>query len=98
MKKLLLSLLLLAGVAHADNEFRFTPNNAGGYIFFTTSPCVYLSTNERIPNSFYVYSTNSSGIKSSDGCYKYIQPFYMIEWNGGNKTVVDSTKTEAINK
>lgn len=98
MKKLLLSLLLVAGVAHADNEFRFTPNNAGGYIFFTTSNCIYLNTGERVPNQYYVYSTNKTGVKSVDGCYSYNAPFYFIEWNGGGKTTIDANTTQPINK
>lgn len=97
MKKLLLSLLLVAGVANADNEFRYTPNNGGGYMFFTTSYCVYTSTQERIPNKFYVYSTNSNGAKLVDGCYEYKAPFYVIEWNGGGRTTVAASTTSPIN-
>ena len=97
MKKLLLSLLLVAGVAHADNEFRYTPNNGGGYIFFTTSYCVYVNTGERIPNKFYVYTTNSNGVKTSDGCYAYKAPFYIIDWNSGGKTSINASSTSPIN-
>lgn len=98
MKKLLLSLLLVAGIAHADNEFRYTPNNGGGYIFFTYSFCVYVNTQERIPNKFYVYTTNSNGVKTSDGCYEYKAPFYIIDWNSGGKTTVNSNSTWEINQ
>lgn len=97
MKKLLLSLLLVAGVANAENEFRYTPNNANGYMFFTTSYCVYVNTQERIPNKFYVYSTNSNGVKISDGCYEYKAPFYVIDWNGGGRTNVAANTTSPIN-
>ena len=94
MKKLLVSLLLcLSAHANANNEFRYIPNNAGGNIFFTLSYCVYLNTQERVPNSFYVYTTNSNGAKTSDGCYVYNYPFYMIEWNGGGRTSIEVDKT-----
>ena len=94
MKKLLVSLLLcLSAHANANNEFRYIPNNAGGNIFFTLSYCVYLNTQERVPNSFYVYTTNSNGAKTSDGCYVYKYPFYMIEWNGGGRTSIEVDKT-----
>ena len=97
MKKLLLGLLLCAGIAHADNEFRYTPNNGGGYIFFTTSYCVYLETQQRIPNKFYVYTTNSNGVKTSDGCYEYKAPFYVIDWNSGGRTSINVNTVESLN-
>lgn len=99
MKKMLVSLALLSAVTSvkADNEFRYTPNNAGGYMFFTTSYCVYTSTQERIPNKFYVYSTNSNGVKTSDGCYEYKAPFYVIDWNGGGRTNIATSATAPIN-
>lgn len=93
MKKLLLGLLLVAGVVHANNEFRYTPNNAGGFIFFTYSPCVYVRSEERIPNKFYVYSTNSNGVRISDGCYEYKPPFYVIDWNSGSRTNISVEST-----
>lgn len=97
MKKLLVSLLLVAGVAQADNEFRYTPNNAGGYIFFTYSNCVYVNTQEHIPGKFYVYSTNSNGQRMSDGCYAYKAPFYVIDWNSGGRTNINASSTMEIN-
>jgi hypothetical protein len=89
MKKLLASLLLIAGVAQADNEMTWTPNKAGGSMFFTYTECVYLSTGVRVPDSFYVYSTSDTGIKIADGCYKYKHPFYLIEWNKGGNTNIN---------
>lgn len=89
MNKLLLGLLLVAGVAQADNEMAFTTNKAGGYMFFTFSECVYLNSGNRVPDSYYVYSTSDSGIKIADGCYKYKYPFYMIEWNKGGTTNIN---------
>lgn len=98
MKKFLLALLLASSLtAHADNEFRYTANNGGGYIFFTTSYCVYLSTQERVPGKFYVYTTNSNGVKTSDGCYAYKAPFYIIDWNSGGKTSIAVSSTSPIN-
>mgnify|MGYP006304210771 CR=1 FL=1 len=98
MKKIIFAtLMLLASISHADNEFRFTPNNAGGYIFFTYSYCVYVNTQERIPNNFYVYSTNKTGQKIIDGCYTFKSPFYLIEWNGGGRTSIEVSTTEKLN-
>lgn len=88
-KSLLLSLLILAGAAHADNEMAFTTNKAGGYMFFTYSNCVYVESGVRVPDSYYVYSTSSTGIKIADGCYRYKNPFYMIEWNKGGTTNIN---------
>ncbi len=98
MKKLLFAaLMLLTGISHADNEFRFTPNKAGGYIFFTYSACVYVSTQERIPNKYYVYSTDKTGAKMLDGCYTFKSPFYLIEWNSGGSTSIEASTTEKLN-
>lgn len=97
MKKLLLGLLFLANIAHAENEFRYAPNNAGGNIFFTYSSCVWVNTGEKIPNKYYVYTTNSSGVKTSDGCYEYKAPFYVIDWNSGGRTNINSNSTYPIN-
>jgi hypothetical protein len=72
------------------------PNKAGGYIFFTTTYCVWKSTGERVPNQFYVYSTNNSGVTIVDGCYEYKAPFYVITWNGGGGTTINSNSTESI--
>lgn len=100
MKKILVSLLLClsAHAANADNEFRYTPNNAGGYIFFTYSYCVYKETGERISDkTFYVYSTNSSGQRIQDGCYTFKHPFYVIDWNSGGRTNIVASGTLVIN-
>lgn len=75
--------------ARADNEMAWTPNNAGGSIFFTFSQCVYVNTGERVPDSFYVYSTNKTGAKIIDGCYRYKDPFYLIQWNKGGNTNIN---------
>ena len=98
MNKLLLALLLVAGAAQADNEMAYTTNNAGGYMFFTYSECVYLNTGNRVPDSFYVYSTNSSGQKIADGCYKYKYPFYLIEWNNGGSTNINVNTVKSLLK
>ena len=99
MKKILVSLALLSAltVVKADNEFRYTPNDAGGYIFFTYSDCVYVNTGEKIPKKFYVYTTNANGVKTSDGCYEYKSPFYVIDWNSGRKTNIAVSATSPIN-
>lgn len=88
-KHLALGLILMAGIAHADNEMAYTGNKAGGSIFFTYSSCVYVATQQRIPDNYYVYSTDSSGNKGLDGCYSYKHPFYFVEWNNGKKLSVN---------
>lgn len=75
--------------AKAANEMAYTNNNAGGNIMFTYSPCVYVNTQQRVPDQFYVYSTYSNGTKGLDGCYYYKYPFYFVEWNGGGKLSVN---------
>lgn len=90
MKKLIAaSLIAVSSLAVADNEMAYTPNNGGGYIMFTYSPCVYVNSGVRVPDQFYVYSTYSNGTKSTDGCYYYKYPFYFIQWNSGNKTSIN---------
>ena len=95
-KHLAVGLFLLAGVAHADNEMAWTPNKAGGSMFFTYSPCVYVSSGERLPDQYYVYSTNTSGVKIADGCYKYKYPFYLIQWNNGGTTNINVNNVNAL--
>jgi len=89
LRKTLISLALVSSIAHADNEMAFIPNSAGGNIFFTFSDCVYVDSGQRIPNKFYVYSTNKSGSRGLDGCYEYRHPFYIIQWNSGGRTSVN---------
>ena len=89
MKKLLLSLMFISGLAQADNEMAYTQNKLGGQIFFTYSDCVYLNTGAKVPNQFYVYSTDTGGNKVVDGCYEYKYPFYFVEWNKGGKLSVN---------
>lgn len=88
-KTLIMALLVLAGAAQADNEMAWTPNKAGGSMFFTYTDCVYVSTGVKVPESFYVYSTDTTGTKIADGCYKYKYPFYLIEWNKGGTTNIN---------
>lgn len=96
LRKTLLALALVSSVAHADNEMAYISNNAGGNIFFTFSDCVYVESNQRIPNKYYVYSTNKSGIKGSDGCYEYRYPFYIIQWNSGGRTNINVNDVSLI--
>ena len=95
-KNLLMALLLVAGAAQADNEMAFTTNRAGGYMFFTYSNCVYVESQVRVPDSYYVYSTSDTGTKIADGCYKYKNPFYMIEWNKGGTTNINVNNVKPI--
>ena len=95
MKYLKISVVLFFAVftsmkyAKADNEMAYTTNRAGGNMFFTYSPCVYIATGERVADQYYVYSTDKTGQKITDGCYSYKYPFYMIQWNGkgGNTNI-----------
>ena len=84
--------------ARADNEMAYTVNKANGYMFFTYSPCVYINTGERVADSYYVYSTNSGGVKIADGCYRYKYPFYMIEWNKGGNTNINVNTVTTMTK
>lgn len=97
-KKTAIALMLMAGVAQAENEMAFIPNTGGGYIFFTYSDCVYVSTNQRVPDKFYVYSTNKNGGRISDGCYEYRYPFYIINWNSGSRTNVNVSDVTIMGK
>jgi hypothetical protein len=98
MKKLFFALALLSSVAYADNEMAYTTNKAGGYMFFTYTYCVYTNTGERVPDSFYVYSTDKSGQKLIDGCYRYKYPFYLIEWNKGGNTNINVNSVTSLAK
>lgn len=94
MKKLLCVVGFILGIAFyqyakADNEFAYANNNANGFMFFTYSNCVYKNSGERIPDNFYVYSTDANGNKLADGCYSYKYPFYFVTWNGGGNITVN---------
>lgn len=65
-------------------------------MFFTYSTCVYVESQVRVPDSFYVYSTDSTGTKIADGCYKFKSPFYMIEWNKGGNTNINVNTVKVI--
>ena len=96
LSKLLAGLLLTCSIAYGSNEMAYTTNEAGGFIMFTYSNCVYVNTQQRVPDQYYVYSTYSNGTKGLDGCYYYKYPFYFIEWNGGSKTSVNVNTVKPI--
>lgn len=98
IKHLFLSTLLIANIANADNEMAYTANKAGGSIFFTYSQCVYVSNQQRIPDKYYVYSTDSAGNKGLDGCYSYKYPFYFVDWNSGSKLSVNVNSVIPLTK
>lgn len=98
IKHLMLATALIAGTAHSANEMAYTPNKAGGSIFFTYTPCVYVSSGQRVPDQYYVYSTDSGGNKGLDGCYYYKYPFYFVEWNGGGRLSVNVNSITPLNK
>jgi hypothetical protein len=95
-KTLMMALLVMAGAVQADNEMAYTTNKAGGYMFFTFSTCVYVETQVRVPDQFYVYSTDGTGTKIADGCYKFKHPFYLIEWNKGGTTNINVNTVKAL--
>lgn len=97
-KTLMMALLVLAGAAQADNEMAWTQNNAGGYMFFTFSQCVYVESGVQVPDSYYVYSTSNTGTKIADGCYKYKHPFYLVQWNKGGTTNVNVNTVKSLIK
>ena len=97
-KSLLVALFMVAGMAQASEEMAYTPNKLGGQIFFTYTNCVYLQTGARVPNQFYVYSTDNAGNKVVDGCYEYKYPFYFVEWNKGGRLSVNVNSVTAIYK
>lgn len=88
-KTLMMALMVLAGAAQAGEEMAYTANKLGGSIFFTYTPCVYVATQQRVPDQFYVYSTDTAGNKVIDGCYAYKYPFYFVEWNKGGRLSVN---------
>lgn len=99
MKKLIAVVSLLFSLsAVASNEMAYTYNKLGGMIFFTFSECVYLNTGNRVPNQFYVYSTDTAGNKLIDGCYEYKYPFYFIEWNKGGRLSVNVNTVTPLTK
>lgn len=94
MKKIIFAILALTSLsAIAYDEMAYTTNNAGGYMFFTYSYCVYKGTNNRVPNKFFMYSTDSNGQRVQEGCYEYKPPFYLIDWNSGGSTAVKISNT-----
>lgn len=99
MKKLIATVFLLFSMsAFSANEMAFSYNKLGGMIFFTFTECVYLNTGNRVPNNYYVYSTDTGGNKLVDGCYEYKYPFYFIEWNGGGRLSVNVNTVTPLKK
>lgn len=98
MRKLIFGLMLVSGIASAENEMAYTTNRAGGYMFFTFSQCVYVQSNEQVPDQYYVYSTTDTGTKIADGCYKYKHPFYLITWNKGGTTNINVNTVKTLTK
>lgn len=91
-------MLCSATLAHADNELAYTQNKLGGNMFFTYSQCVYVQSQQPIPNNYYVYSTDSLGNKIVDGCYEYKYPFYFVNWNKGGRLSVNINSVTSLLK
>lgn len=99
MKKLIGAFFALISLsAIASNEMAYSYNKLGGMIFFTYSECVYLNTGARVPDQYYVYSTDTAGNKVVDGCYEYKYPFYFIEWNKGGRLSVNVNTVNLLKK
>jgi hypothetical protein len=76
MKKLLLGLLLCAGVAHAET-IATLDNKAGGKIVLTDRPCVHRGVTHDKLN--FVYNYGSSGY-SSEGCWGIEGEVVSVVW------------------
>lgn len=74
MKKLLLSLMLIASSAHAERWFEM-PNEAGGKIILTESKCI--SSEGKL-----VIATTPSG-GNVQGCWYYFADMVHIVWQHG---------------
>jgi len=97
MKKTIATILSIISIsAFAANEMAYAPNRLGGSMFFTYSECVYINTGARVPNQFYVYSTDNLGNKVVDGCYEYKYPFYFVEWNKGGRISVNINSVTSL--
>lgn len=95
MKKLLLTLLATLSIAaHADGEFRWSPNTGGGAIYLTTKNCVLTGTTIKVQGSYEMYTTDEYGNIMAKGCYYYDYPFYRARYTDGLEYVwrVDSFK------
>jgi hypothetical protein len=76
MRKLLLSLLLCAGVAHAETVAT-QPNQAGGKIVLTDGACIHKGTNYDKLNRAYNYG--SVGY-TSEGCWGIEGETVIVYW------------------
>ena len=78
MKKILLSLLLVASCAHAERWFEM-PNEAGGKIILLETKC------DNTGNGKLVIATTPSG-GNVHGCWYYFADMVHIAWKNGNSS------------
>jgi hypothetical protein len=98
MKKLIiaLTLALTALSAHADKEFRYSPNQDGGYIYLTYDPCVNKKTGQDLEHIFSFYATSNGGQIISNGCYYYENNMYHARYSNGVDYVWNADSFEPI--
>jgi len=81
MKKLILCLLLVSSVCHAE-EWMETVNEAGGKIFFYSFRCADTGTGRQVVSS----RPSGSTIK---GCWYYYSGMVQVIWESGNHSMFD---------
>ena len=92
MKKLLLSLLLVAGIANAE-ILATLQNRAGGIMYFTDTKCPTQSN----PYWKIIYSTLSGG-GTVWGCWLYDSGMVHVRWENGNTSAFDSRELTLTNR
>lgn len=78
MKKLLIALMLVAGVAQAETVATL-PNQAGGKIVLTNEVCKDPSTGEVYSSLRRCYNYGASG-NTSEGCYFVEDESVVVVW------------------
>ncbi len=80
MKKLLLSLLLVASCAHAERWLEM-PNNAGGKILLLESKC----NTDKDSSGKLVIATTPQGA-NVHGCWYYFADMIHVAWKSGESS------------
>ncbi len=93
MKKLLVALMLVCGVAHAE-EWLEMPNEAGGKILLLTLECKSKETGKPDGRQVVTSSPNGTGAR---GCWFYYADMIHIMWNDGDSSVFEPNQFTAKN-
>lgn len=91
MKKLLLILLLAAGMAQADTIATMR-NQAGGFIYLTNT-----QTKDCKPEGRVVYATSDGG-GSTWGCWFLIDDMIHVAWDAGGTSAFKVTSFTLVKK